>query len=84
MIPDKRWLTPAVLGLAQEISRTVVPSEGPDLGPILADALEDAGCEDEQILKHLRTPTYNGKHYQGCWVADLLLRKRSDYGPIDV
>lgn len=39
---------------------------------ILADALEEAGCTDEQILTHLRS---DGEHYRGCWVIDLLLGK---------
>lgn len=39
---------------------------------ILADALEEAGCTDEQILMHLRG---GGEHYRGCWVIDLLLGK---------
>jgi hypothetical protein len=39
---------------------------------VLADALEEAGCTDEQILTHLRS---GGEHYRGCWVLDLLLRK---------
>ena len=39
---------------------------------ILADALEEAGCTDEQILTHLRS---GGEHYRGCWVIDLLLGK---------
>jgi hypothetical protein len=40
--------------------------------PILADALEDAGCGDADILGHLRGP---GPHVRGCWVVDLLLGK---------
>ena len=40
--------------------------------PILADALEDAGCHEEQILAHCRGP---GPHVRGCWVIDLLLGK---------
>jgi hypothetical protein len=40
---------------------------------ILADALEEAGCTDEQILTHLRS---GGEHYRGCWVIDLLLGKQ--------
>jgi hypothetical protein len=39
---------------------------------ILADAVEEAGCTDEQILTHLRG---GGEHYRGCWVIDLLLGK---------
>jgi hypothetical protein len=40
--------------------------------PILADALEDAGCDNAEILKHCRQP---GGHVRGCWVVDLLLGK---------
>jgi hypothetical protein len=40
--------------------------------PILADALEDAGCTDAAILDHCRGP---GPHVRGCWVVDLLLGK---------
>jgi hypothetical protein len=40
--------------------------------PILADALEEAGCADRQILDHLRGP---GPHTRGCWPLDLLLGK---------
>jgi hypothetical protein len=39
---------------------------------ILADALEDAGCTNAEILQHCRLP---GEHVRGCWVVDLLLRK---------
>jgi hypothetical protein len=41
--------------------------------PILADALQDAGCENNTILEHCRQPD---KHVQGCWVVDLLLSKK--------
>jgi hypothetical protein len=40
--------------------------------PILADALQDAGCEDEQILSHCRGP---GPHVRGCFAVDLVLGK---------
>ena len=39
---------------------------------VLADALEDAGCTDEQLLVHLRETS---PHVRGCWVIDLLLGK---------
>jgi hypothetical protein len=39
---------------------------------ILADALEEAGCSDEQILTHLRG---DNEHYRGCFVVDALLGK---------
>ena len=41
--------------------------------PILADALQDAGCEHEDILAHCRDA--NGTHVRGCWVVDLVLGK---------
>jgi hypothetical protein len=40
--------------------------------PILADALADAGCNNDDILNHCREP---GVHVRGCWVVDLLLGK---------
>jgi hypothetical protein len=40
--------------------------------PVLADALEEAGCTNAEILAHCRGP---GPHTRGCWVVDLLLRK---------
>jgi hypothetical protein len=40
--------------------------------PILADALEDAGCADAAILAHCRG---GGEHARGCWVVDLFLGK---------
>ena len=40
--------------------------------PILADALQDAGCDNLDVLGHCRGP---GPHARGCWVVDLLLGK---------
>jgi hypothetical protein len=40
--------------------------------PVLADALEEAGCSDPNILSHCRQP---GDHVRGCWVVDRLLGK---------
>ncbi len=39
---------------------------------ILADALQDAGCENTDVLNHCRGP---GPHVRGCWVVDLVLSK---------
>jgi hypothetical protein len=39
---------------------------------VLSDALEEAGCDKEDILNHLRGP---GPHVRGCWALDLLLGK---------
>jgi hypothetical protein len=40
--------------------------------PILADALEEAGCDNADVLSHCRS---EGPHVRGCWVVDLLLGK---------
>jgi hypothetical protein len=40
--------------------------------PILADALEEAGCTDAEVLAHCRG---EGPHVRGCWVVDLILGK---------
>ena len=61
------WRTPTVVALAQQIyhSRNFAPM------PILADALQDAGCEHAAILDHCRDP--HAAHVRGCWVVDLVL-----------
>jgi len=46
--------------------------------PILADALEDAGCTNHNILQHCRQ---SGKHGNGCWVVDLILCKDLSAAP---
>jgi hypothetical protein len=40
--------------------------------PILADALEEAGCTDATILDHCRSW---GEHVHGCWLVDLIVGK---------
>jgi hypothetical protein len=62
------WLTPAVKALAQ----TIYDDRAFDQMPLLADALEKAGCAVPEILDHCRGP---GVHVRGCWVIDLLLGK---------
>lgn len=37
--------------------------------PILADALEEAGCHHAEMLAHCRS---DGEHCRGCWVVDIL------------
>jgi hypothetical protein len=62
------WNGGGVLGLAREVRR----KKAFDLLPVLADALEDAGCTDAALLGRLRG---GGPHKRGCWVIDLLLGK---------
>ncbi len=63
---DRDWLTPVVVGLA----RGIYDNWAFDRLPILADALQDAGCVDERVLAHCRGP---GPHTRGCWVVDWVL-----------
>jgi hypothetical protein len=65
---DPRWRTSDALGLA----RSIYEDRAFDRMPVLADALMDAGCADEQVLGHCRG---GGPHVRGCWVVDLVLGK---------
>lgn len=69
------WKNGLVVGLAQ-----VVHDESAfDRMPILADALEDSGCTDTDILRHLRGATPHVRH---CWVLDTLLNSASDVSEV--
>ncbi len=59
-------------GTIPRIARTICDEGRFEDLPILADALEDAGCTDQTILGHCRGP---GPHFRGCWLVDLLLEK---------
>jgi hypothetical protein len=60
------WRTPTAAKLIQVIYN----EQAFDRLPLLADALEDAGCTDADLLGHLRSP---GQHVRGCWAVDLVL-----------
>jgi hypothetical protein len=62
------WLSPTVVALG----RGIYEGRAFDRLPIMADALQEAGCEDEQLLGHCRSP---GLHVRGCWLVDLVLEK---------
>jgi hypothetical protein len=57
---------------AAALAATIYHERAFDRLPILADALEDAGCDNADILDHLRGP---GPHVRGCWALDLVLGK---------
>jgi hypothetical protein len=62
------WRTDTVLTLAHQMYE----SREFSAMPILADALQDARCDNDDILEHCRGP---GPHVRGCWVVDLILGK---------
>jgi hypothetical protein len=68
---DPAWLI-FNSGAACSLAQSVHDSGGFDRLPLLADALEDAGCTDFELLGHLRGP---GPHVRGCWAVDLVLGK---------
>jgi hypothetical protein len=68
-VPEKR--------LKRRLDASLVPQlPAGQLDPtrlaVLADAVEEAGCTDADLLGHLRGP---GPHVRGCWAVDLLLGK---------
>lgn len=66
---DPQWRTET----ARILARTMYESREFSAMPILADALQDAGCDNDHILNHCRDPKAN--HVRGCWVCDLILEK---------
>jgi hypothetical protein len=62
------WRTDTVVILA----RQMYESRDFSALPILADALQDAGCNSEDVLNHCRGP---GPHVRGCRVVDAVLGK---------
>jgi hypothetical protein len=63
---DPAWLTQTATGLAESIYE----ERAFDRLPILADALEYAGCTQQDILVHFRR---GGEHHRGCWPLDMIL-----------
>jgi hypothetical protein len=61
-----RWNSRTV----QKLARAIYDECRFEEVPVLADALEDAGCADADLLNHLREP---GPHTRGCWPVDLVL-----------
>jgi hypothetical protein len=59
-------------GTVHKLAQAIYDERAFDRLPILADALEEAGCTNQDILTHCRQP---GEHVRGCWVIDALLGK---------
>lgn len=65
---DPGWRAPYLLALAE----TLYDHRAFDRLPELADALEEAGCSNADLLAHCRSA---GEHLRGCWAVDALLGK---------
>jgi hypothetical protein len=74
VVLDPAWLTPAVESLAKAIDA----ERKFDCLPILADAIEEAGCGEADILNHLRAP---GPHMSGCFALHLILGRSECRAP---
>jgi hypothetical protein len=59
-------------GAVSKLAQGIYEDRDFDRLPILADALEEGGCANQDILLHCRHPA---EHVRGCWVIDLLLGK---------
>jgi hypothetical protein len=66
---DPAWRTDTALTIA----RQMYESREFGAASILADALQDAGCDADDLLNHLRDP--HAAHVRGCWALDLVLGK---------
>lgn len=66
---DVNWRTDTALALAKQMYE----SRNFGAAPILADALQDAGCDNDDILNHLRDTS--ATHVRGCWALNLVLGK---------
>lgn len=65
---DLTWLT----DIGRTLATGIYADRAFDRLPILADALQDAGCDSDDLLNHLRG---DGPHVLGCWALDLVLGK---------
>jgi hypothetical protein len=69
IVVDPAWLAWSD-GTVRKMARTIYDERRLSDLPILADALEEAGCTSADLLAHLRHP---GPHVLGCWALDLVL-----------
>jgi hypothetical protein len=69
---DPAWLSWNA-GTVVRLAQAIYDERAFDRLPILADALEETGCHDADILAHCRQPS---EHARGCWVVDCLLGKK--------
>jgi hypothetical protein len=61
------------VGTVFKLAQAIYDERAFDRLPIRADALEDPGCHDADILAHCRG---SGDHVRGCWLVDLVLGRQ--------
>ncbi len=71
---EEEWLA-ANDGAVAKVAAAIYEDQDFERLPILADALEEAGCTSKKVLAHLRGP---GPHVLGCWPLDLILGLGAD------
>ncbi len=69
---DSAWLTWKE-GTVHKVATSIYQEKNFADLPVLADALEEAGCTNPDLLLHCRE---GGEHVRGCWAVDLLLDKK--------
>ncbi len=60
-------------GMAARLAEAIYEERAFERMPILGDALEEAGCDEDEVLRHCREP---GEHVRGCWVVDAILGRK--------
>jgi hypothetical protein len=68
---DPSWISSTVVAIAKQ---TYESRDFSAAMPILADALQEAGCDNEDVLNHCRDASMT--HARGCWLVDLVLGKK--------
>jgi hypothetical protein len=74
---DPRWLSWSD-GVVRKLAQAIVDESAWDRLPILADALEEAGCSNSEILEHCRAGEL---HVGCCWITEVLLHQEAARSP---
>jgi hypothetical protein len=74
---DPRWLSWND-GIVRKLAQAIANEQAWDRLPILADALEEAGCNTPEILEHCRA---GEPHIGCCWIVDILLLTEASKSP---
>jgi anti-anti-sigma regulatory factor len=67
-VPEHSWLAWND-GTVIALTRAILAERSFEQMPVLADALEEAGCTEPDILDHCRS---GGPHFPDCWVLGML------------